>query len=383
LSRDRDRILEQALKHELRAAGALPGDDCLDAETLAAWTDGGLDANGIAAAEAHVSNCARCQSLAATFASGTLSTSSTQGTLDTQGASGTFPLWKWWLAPIAAGVTAVTLWMVIPENDLHRMASVAPVQEKESRAAAEAVDAAAPAPSVAAEPPARADADRFASRDSAALERQNRSQPAVVAEQKKEAASALQESVTLADAAAGAAVSEARRAEAASSPPPPPSPRSPAPPMPVTVPPMPAAAPPPAIVALEAGSQIAGLQKSAKATSYAIEVPSIQPSRKWRIAGNRIERTDDGGTTWTVQREIANEAIAAGSAPAAAVAWFVGNGGLVLVTADSGATFTDVSLAEPLDLASVSATDARNASIFTVSGRRFRTQDGGRTWQPF
>ena len=31
----------------------------------------------------------------------------------------------------------------------------------------------------------------------------------------------------------------------------------------------------------------------------------------------------------------------------------------------------------------LSATDARIATITTVSGRRFRTEDGGRTWRPF
>ena len=63
--------------------------------------------------------------------------------------------------------------------------------------------------------------------------------------------------------------------------------------------------------------------------------------------------------------------------------WFVGRAGLVLLTTDAGATFTRVDLAEPLDLASVSATDARIAIVTTVSGRRFRTEDGGRTWRPF
>ena len=43
-------------------------DACLDAETLGAWTDGGLDPAAMAAAEAHVSNCARCQALVGTMA---------------------------------------------------------------------------------------------------------------------------------------------------------------------------------------------------------------------------------------------------------------------------------------------------------------------------
>ena len=82
-------------------------------------------------------------------------------------------------------------------------------------------------------------------------------------------------------------------------------------------------------------------------------------------------------------RQIAGDGIVAGSAPSNAVCWFVGRGGRVLLTIDAGATFTDVSLAEPLDLASVAAIDARNATVYSVVGRRFRTDDGGRTWRPF
>ena len=55
----------------------------------------------------------------------------------------------------------------------------------------------------------------------------------------------------------------------------------------------------------------------------------------------------------------------------------------MLLTTDAGATFTRVDLAEPLDLASVTATDARTATVTTAGGRRFRTDDGGRTWRPF
>ena len=44
MSRDRDRKLEQALTHELRAAGTPDRDACVDAETLGAWADGGLEA---------------------------------------------------------------------------------------------------------------------------------------------------------------------------------------------------------------------------------------------------------------------------------------------------------------------------------------------------
>ena len=52
MTTDRDRILEQALKHELRAAGTSPAGACLDAETLGAWTNSGLEPTAMAAVEA-------------------------------------------------------------------------------------------------------------------------------------------------------------------------------------------------------------------------------------------------------------------------------------------------------------------------------------------
>ena len=124
MSADRDRILEQALKHELRAAGTPPAVGCLDAETLGAWADGGLDAAGIAAAEAHVSNCARCQALVGAFSRSNIAP-------ETKLATPGLAWWKWGLAPIAAAVAASTLWMVIPEQ---QQIAVAPPQAKESAA---------------------------------------------------------------------------------------------------------------------------------------------------------------------------------------------------------------------------------------------------------
>ena len=51
---DRDRALDQALKAALGRRDDAPiTPACLDAETLAAWMDGGLDAPSVAMAEAH------------------------------------------------------------------------------------------------------------------------------------------------------------------------------------------------------------------------------------------------------------------------------------------------------------------------------------------
>ena len=53
-----------------------------------------------------------------------------------------------------------------------------------------------------------------------------------------------------------------------------------------------------------------------------------------------------------------------------------------MLTTDGGQTFTKVNLPEPLDLATVTATDAKSATVMTTAGRRFQTNDGGRTWRP-
>jgi hypothetical protein len=356
VSRDRDRIVEQALKHELRAAGTPPAGParrsfseggCLDAETLGAWTDGGLDPAAMAAAETHVSNCARCQALVGTVARGAPITQGTQGTLGTQGLS----LWRWWLAPIAAGVTAVTLWMVVPEEQQH--IATAPPQAKASAEVQPSAPVEGPPPARievgpsapgaaigAAQPPLARDNLSAAARD-------DRARNAVTEERKEEAAQRQQE--RFADAAAA---------------------------------PAPAAPPPPAAVALEAPA-IGGLQKSARASAAVAEIATFDANRRWRVAGDRIERTVDRGKSWTLVHQEPGAGLTAGSAPSLVVCWFVGRAGTVIVTTDAGETFRRADLAEPLDLVSVSAVDARNAAIYSVNGRRFRTADGGISWTPF
>lgn len=119
--RDRDRQLDNALTHALRAAGAEPASDaCLDAETAAAWMDGGLGPDAIAMAEAHVSNCARCQALLGTLARTTPAVAVAEPR--------TARLWRWWFAPLAATAAAVTLWMVVPQEPASRPV-IAPAKE--------------------------------------------------------------------------------------------------------------------------------------------------------------------------------------------------------------------------------------------------------------
>ena len=72
--------------------------------------------------------------------------------------------------------------------------------------------------------------------------------------------------------------------------------------------------------------------------------------------------------------------VTGGTALSSNTCWLIGRGGLVMRSTD-GVTFERVDLPEKADLASVTATDARSATITTTDGRQFRTDDGGRTWQ--
>ena len=364
MSVDRDRILEQALKHELRRDTAVTP-QCLDAETLAAWQDDTLNAAQAEAIELHVSTCARCQAMVGAFARGTLGTSGTSptpGTVGTEGTSGTFSWWKWWLAPIAAGAVAVTLWMVVPEEQ--QIATRAPQPQ-----ATIALDKPAPQADFEQKNNAPAPADR-------ANQAENRAREADADFNEKKLKVDIardDRQQQLKDQALPAPKEEVAVAQA------PPA----APPTAGYRPVAPAAAPAPAARAEAADARVGELQKSARLAFAPLEVPTLNRNVRWRIAGDRIERTDDAGQTWTTKRDRPNEGIAAGSAPSPSVAWFVGRAGLVLLTGDAGATFAEVSLAEPLDLTSVSATDIRTAVIVTVGGRRFRTDDAGLTWRPF
>ena len=332
----RDRNLEQALKREFRATDAPMTNNCLDAEALAAWMDGGLDTAAIAASEAHVSNCSRCQALVGTMAR-------TLPLAPGSSAPGTLRLWRWWLAPIAAATAAVTLWMVVPEQQ--EPAQAPPVVTADQNAVARAPSPSAPKVEAAAPPAPLRDqqqsqvADTVASSaNTAKPAAEARERQADLAARKEEAAQPAQESVRTAaepSAALGAAAG--------------------------------ASAPPPA-----------ALQK--RFAVAPVEVVSPEPSSRWRAVATGLERSEDGGVSWIPIRARSDEAITGGIAVTRNICWLIGRAGLVLVTVD-GVTFARVDLPERLDVTMVTATDARSATVTTADGRTFRTGDSGRTWQ--
>jgi hypothetical protein len=137
--RDRDKSVEQWLR-QTPVAGAR-ADDCLDAETLAAWSEGLLDGPERSTAEAHAASCARCQAMLAVMV---------RTTPAPAGAAGS-PLRKWlmMLSPAMAAAAAVALWVAVGQRAAPAIDELTTRQAKAERAAE--VSQAAPAPAAGAE----------------------------------------------------------------------------------------------------------------------------------------------------------------------------------------------------------------------------------------
>ena len=358
------RLLREAL-----AGGAErpPTPDCLDAETLGAWSDGRLSARKRAAAESHASTCARCQALVAAME---------------RTAPPAQPRTVWrasplaWLVPLGAAAAALVVWMIVPAARPRPSAMVPQVATRSSSPIARsgslpAAPLSAPPAAAAAESksertrrsPAeerRADAAPRAPAPAQPLQLQAAAEPNPM----RDAASAPQPAAPLpprAEAAAQAAAS----ATPSNTPPPP-------------------AAPAPTVLpfAGPATSRALGAraQTFAKAVDVARPIVSPDPAVRWRIAaGGSVERTTDNGLSWQTQLTGAS-ALTSGAAPSPTICWLVGPAGTVVVSTD-GHTWQRVSLRDAIDLTAVLAADGANATVTAADGRSFVTSDGGKTWR--
>jgi hypothetical protein len=345
--RERDQTVERLLRQSLETpqrAGVT--DSCLDAETLAAWADGGLSGAALEAAQLHVADCARCQDLVGTLAR----INSTVPPTEPARAS---RRWLAWLVPLTAAAAAVALWAALPDRNA-RVSQAPQVQNTANLPPTPQATPAPPATGVQEAPVRRNDALQ---------------QPGLLAgAATKEVASsdATKDKGEVARNGVAGRL-EADNLKKAAEPPA-------APAAPVA-----AAAPAPSALPERAG----GLTRSAAraADVAATEIVSPDPSVRWRILGAAVQHSANGGSTWEAASTGVAAEITAGAAPSASVCWLVGRGGVVLLTTD-GRTWRRVAFPEMTDLSAVRATDAggRAASVSTADGRTFSTTDGGVTW---
>ena len=101
----------------------------------------------------------------------------------------------------------------------------------------------------------------------------------------------------------------------------------------------------------------------------------------WRVGvAGTIERSEDGGATWTLQSSGVVADLLAGAAVSEKVCWVAGRLGTILRTTDGGAHWVKVQAPTQDDIPSVFAVSADQATISTGQGT-YRTEDGGATWK--
>jgi len=183
--------------------------NCLDAETLAAWFDGGLSGAALEDVRSHVAGCARCQALVGALGRTRAAVPAAQP----ERAS------RWWLAwavPAAAAATAVAVWVAVPRptNDAVTPSSTASLQKQEAQPQS-TPPSAAPAEAKPAAPPARAAAPTLQDRARSAAAARPPAAPASEIDAEKPAAGNLNETVTVRSAAPAPTAAAERRQEAA------------------------------------------------------------------------------------------------------------------------------------------------------------------------
>ncbi len=111
----------------------------------------------------------------------------------------------------------------------------------------------------------------------------------------------------------------------------------------------------------------------------------VSPDKKrvWRVGpAGRIEISGDAGRTWKPQSSGVTADLLTGSAPSEKVCWIAGKNGTLLLTTNSGRNWKQIASPIAEDIGGVRALDARDASIWDLSGnKRFETGDGGLTWK--
>jgi photosystem II stability/assembly factor-like uncharacterized protein len=121
----------------------------------------------------------------------------------------------------------------------------------------------------------------------------------------------------------------------------------------------------------------------AKAMAAPLVIRAADGSGLWRVIGTgQVERSTDGGASWTAQSLGRPVTPSSGAAPSSLVCWLAGPAGVLLRTTDgrSWSLVAPPPAAATADFVAIHASDAATATVRTADGRAFRTGDGGATW---
>lgn len=318
-------------------------DQCLDGETAAAWLDGKLHGAALERARTHVADCARCQALMATFVRAEGRVASPAGTAapPAPDLADTAPRRSWWvwLMPVAAAA-AIVIAIALPRNapNVAQAPAAAPVTDQAKVADPKGALAATPPTEEKKAEEARSDAkdvDQLAKLNARKRQQDAQARPATPAP---------------------AAPKSANEAAAAAAPPP----TQPTP-TPTT-------------------RDEAQMREVVQAPPLkGDEIGSPDPMVRWRLRRATVEKSIDGGRSWTAVPTGIDAEWTAGAAPTTTAFWIVGRGGMV-ARSTNGSAFERVPFPELTDLSAVQASGAQTATVATKDGHTFTTTDGGRSW---
>jgi hypothetical protein len=363
-----DDPLAAAIRQSLQASRA----DCPDAETIAAYAERALATAERRNVEVHLSNCSRCRETLLMMEKGT-------ATILQEPKKGGSPLYRWpWLAAAAAAALVFVVWRALPPSVIQPEKPATQIVGDE-RALGKA------------QPPAEQSAQSAANKEP--VEADQAKSKSLPAKPRSAAPSAgvagappppAREGAVEQERAAGARRDEQKLGEVAA--------RRATAQEPVAAPQAPAAAAPPPAAKEESiatdrsapflmARQNQGDYRIAAGRKRASEVADAAPAITWRVwVSGLVERSADGGTTWTREPGVDAPGARAVIAPTADACWIVGDAGLIL-RFETGRGWTRVAPPAQIGFVAIEAPDAHNATITAADGRRFTTADGGQTWR--
>jgi len=366
--------------------------DCIDPETLAMWADGCLSPTQATSVEAHVADCALCQELVATFA---LTEPAAPRTPVVAGLPGVTPaadalaypaalpwLTRWWL-PLAGGLAAAALLVgfamrqqpALPAPESTRAQVDAPPAPLPPAAAGDATSNHAPAPaSPPATPPVQGARAARRPTPKPPVERVLPAAPPIVDTKKTPASSTFAKDIleNIPSARDPWKISNMTTKR----------------PGVLTITTLPIEA-----QRLNAGGSASGVQvgrtgrggssASATADTAALTSRGIAPSAEWWVVSPAAVEWQlaTAATVTTLPIDMpSSRPIIGGASPSERVCWLFA-GDAIWRTSDAD-KFTRVAMPADITIATLSAVDARHATVTATDGRRFSTIDGGTTWLP-
>ena len=374
--------MSEPFDRALRAAArrGRPAGVCPDAALLASYADNGLSADERRQVEAHAADCATC--LEHLTLLGAISVER-----DTPEPSRSW-LARWgWLVPVATAVLVVAVWTRLPDQERSGIPAAratlpqAAVPERERPAAAPdktaSYDSAASQPRTATKVGQTAELTRPAQPAASKFEQLTPLERRDVARQ-----NAAQAPPAVASAPPGALPVQAQETGAERG-------------LPlvggatdkVASPSASAAAATPAadsatkeeVKLAESGRRRESDQLMSKAAAPPLVV-SASPKESYRAVANRIELSEDGGATWRVVAPALRVTLTAAACAPGGPCWFGTSDGAILRRTPDG--FPLFRLPVPARVVAIAPDGSQTAVVTVESGARFRTADGGATWQP-